>query len=65
MVNIARNVLIILNNLPQIHLKLLQTAETTGNLIGKEIVDRITKVLKTSPENNSETITSEHDIRNT
>ena len=42
------------------HLKLLQkeqfkTAEATDNLIGNKIADRITKVLKTSPKNNSET----------
>ena len=38
MVNIARNVLIMLNNLQQMHLKLIQkeyseTAEETGDLI--------------------------------
>ena len=43
------------------HLKLLQikaiqkTAESTGDLIGNKTADRITKVSKTSPQNNSET----------
>ena len=42
------------------HIKLLQnndskTAETTGDLIGNKIADRITKISKTSPKNNSET----------
>ena len=32
-----------------------KTAETTGDLIGNEIADRITKVSKASPQNNSET----------
>ena len=42
------------------HLKLLQreqfkkTAEGTGDLIGNEITDKITKVSKISPKNNSE-----------
>ena len=30
-------------------------AETTGDLIGNKVVDKITKVLKTSLQNNSET----------
>ena len=38
-----------------------KTAEATGDLIGNEIADRITKVSKTLPQNNSETITNEHD----
>ena len=44
-----------LNNLLQIHLKLLQKkqfkkkTEATGDFIGNEIADRITKVSKTSP----------------
>ena len=43
------------------HLKLLQkeqfkkTAEATGDIIGNKNADRITKVSKTSPQNNSET----------
>ena len=32
-----------------------ETAEATGDLIGNKIADKITKVSKTSPENNSET----------
>ena len=38
-----------------------KTAEATGDLISSEIADRITKVSKTLPQNNSETITNEHD----
>ena len=33
-----------LNNLLQMHLKLLETAEATGDLIGNKIVDKIKKV---------------------
>ena len=50
-----------LNNLLQMHLKLLQkerfkkTVETTGDIIGNKTADRITKVSKTSPKNNSKT----------
>ena len=32
-----------------------KTSETAGDLIGNKIADRITKVSKTSPKNNSET----------
>ena len=52
-----------LRNLQQMHLQLHQKeqfkkkAEMTGDLIGNKIVDRITKVSKTSPQNNSETQT--------
>ena len=38
-----------------------KTAEASGDLIGKNIADRITKVSKTLPKNNSETIKNEHD----
>ena len=60
-VNTVRNFLIVLKNLQQMHLKLLQkeqfkkTAEATGDIIGNKNADRITKVSKTSPHNNSET----------
>ena len=37
-----------------------KTAEATGDLIGKKN-DRNTKVLQISPQNNSETVTNEHD----
>ena len=59
--NISRNLsgkynfLTMLNNLLQIHLKLLQKkqlkkkTEATGDFIGNKIADRITKVSKTSP----------------
>ena len=49
-VNTARKVLIMLNNPLQMHLKLPQkdqfknTAETTGDLIGNKIADRITSL---------------------
>ena len=36
-------------------------AEATGNLIGTKIANRITKVLRNSQQNNSETVTNEHD----
>ena len=38
-----------------------KTAETTGDLIGINIANRITKVLKNSQQHNSETVTNEHD----
>ena len=38
-----------------------KTAEATDNLIGDKIADKITKVSKYSQENNSETVTNEHD----
>ena len=48
----------------QMHLKLLQKTiktviEATIDLIGYKIADEITKVSKTSLQNNSETITNE------
>ena len=69
MVNTAKNFLLMLNHLQQMHLKLLQkkqktiqTAEATGDLIGNIITDRITKVSKASPQNSSEIkIKSEND----
>ena len=50
-----------LNNLLQMHLKLhskrviQETPEATGNLIGNKFVDKIRRISKTSPQNNSET----------
>ena len=38
-----------------------RTAETTGDLIRNKFANRITKVSKTSQQNNSETVTNEHD----
>ena len=38
-----------------------KTAEETGDLIGNKIADRITKVSKRFQQNNSETVTHEHD----
>ena len=55
MVNTTKNFLIMLNNLQQMHLKLLQeTEEATGDLIGNKIANGITKVSKNSQQNNSE-----------
>ena len=34
--------------------------EATGDLIGNKIADRITKVSRSSPQNNSETIINKH-----
>ena len=36
-------------------------AEATGDLIGNKSVNTIMKVSRSSPQNNSETITNEHD----
>ena len=59
-----------LNNLQQMHLKLLQTKTTTttkkiqdtaeiiGDLIGNKIAHKITEVSTTSPDNNSQTVTN-------
>ena len=55
MINIVRDLLIMLNNLLQMHLKLLQkkviqkTAEETGNLIGKNLSNGITNISRSSP----------------
>ena len=38
-----------------------KTAEVTRDLIGNKIGNRITKSSRSSPQNNSETITNEHD----
>ena len=38
-----------------------KTAEATSNLIGNKIANRIAKVSKQSQQNNSETVTNEHD----
>ena len=35
-------------------------AETTSDLIGNKIANKITKVSRSSPQNNSETIANEH-----
>ena len=37
-----------------------ETAEVTGELIGNKIADKITRVSKTSPENNS--VTNEEEV---
>ena len=36
-----------------------KTAEATGDFLGDKITDKITKPLRTSPNNNSETVTTE------
>ena len=67
MVNIAKNFLIMCNNLQQMQLNILQkkfiqkAAEATGDLIGNKIANKITKLSKNSQQNNSETVTNEHD----
>ena len=63
MANTAKNLLLIPNNLLQDALKraIPKTAETTGDLIDNKIADKITKISKTSQQNNSETATNEHD----
>ena len=38
-----------------------KVAEATDDLVGNKIDDRITKDSKTSQQNNSETVTNEHD----
>ena len=50
-----------LQNLQQMRLKLLQKIEATSDLIGNRIVNSITKVSKSSQQNNSETVTNKHD----
>ena len=37
------------------------TVEATGNLVGNKIAEKITKVPKTSPQNNSEIVSNEQD----
>ena len=62
-----------LNNQLHKHLKLLQKkkkkerklkkiAVATADLIANKIADKITKVSKASPQNNSETVTNEEEI---
>ena len=61
-VNTVKNLLIILYNLLQVHLKLLlkkaiqKTAEVTGYLIRNKISDKIIMVSKSSPWNISKKI---------
>ena len=38
-----------------------KTAEATGDLIANKIANKITKLSKNSQQNNSETVTNEHD----
>ena len=39
----------------------LEIAEATGDLIRNKIANKITKFSRSSPQNNSETITNKHD----
>ena len=39
----------------------LKTADKTDDLIGNKIANKITKVSRSSPQNNSHTITNKHD----
>ena len=57
--NTGRDFLIMLNNLPQMHLKLPQKEEATVDLIGNKIADKITKISRSLPQNNSEMIRNE------
>ena len=41
--------------------ELLENSRSNWCLIGNKIANRITKVLKNSQQNNSETVTNEHD----
>ena len=65
MVNTARDFLIQLKNQQQIHLKLLHNESfkktSTADLIGNEITNKITKLLKNSKQINSKTVTNIHD----
>ena len=67
MVSTVKNALIMLKNIQEMFLKLLRKeqfekkAEVTGNFIGSKITDKITKLSKTMQQNNSETVTNEHD----
>ena len=55
-----------LNNLLQMHFNVLEVkklktrtkAETTADLIGKKVADKITKLSRSSPQNSSETVES-------
>ena len=42
-----------------------KTAEATGDLIGNTNANRITKVPESLQQDNSETVTNEHDKKNT
>ena len=57
--------LMVLNNLQQMHLNLVQKsnskADSTGDLISNKIADKITKVSKNSQQNNKDIVTNEND----
>ena len=38
-----------------------KTAEATGDLIGSKVANKIARVLRNSQQNNSETVSNEHD----
>ena len=54
----GRNLLIMLISLLQKRAN-QKTTKATGDLIGNKIADKIIKVSKTTPQNNSETVESE------
>ena len=67
MVNTVINIFITLNNLQQMHLKLHQQKKSKNRisnwfLIGNKIANNITKMQRTSPQNNSETVTNKRYI---
>ena len=67
MVKKAKNFLIIPNNQLQVHLRLFQkerfkeTTDAANDLIGNKVADKTTKISKASQQNNSKTVTNEHD----
>ena len=69
MSNTFKNLKIMLNNLPQMHLKLLQknqkTAEAIGDLIGNKIADKITKASENPPQNTPKAVPSEIEDKKT
>ena len=67
MVNTAKNFLITIDNLELMHLKtsskrvIQKSVEATGDLICNKIANKITGVSKNLQQNNSGTVTNEHD----
>ena len=63
----ARNCLIMLNNLPQIHFKttskrvIQKATEATGDLTGNKLANRIPKISNNAQQYNPETLTNEYD----
>ena len=67
MVNTAKKFLITIDNLELMHLKtsskrvIQKSVEATGDLICNKIANKITGVSKNLQQNNSGTVTNEHD----